>query len=280
MNIKILSDSTCDLSPALLAENGIDLVPLTVIKAGAQFKDGVTIRPAEIFAHVANGGALCSTAANSIGEYADYFDRYAADYDGIILINIGSGFSSCYQNACAAAADYPNVRVIDSMNLSTGQGLVVLKACELAKTASSLDALAEELRAFTSRVEASVLLDRLDYMVKGGRCSSVMALGANLLNLKPCIEVKNGKMVVVKKYRGNYAKCLANYVKERLDGREDLERDILFVTHTPVNDACRTAVMEAVDEFGHFQRTYETDAGCTVSCHCGPGTLGVLFVRK
>ena len=107
-----------------------------------------------------------------------------------------------------------------------------------------------------------------------------MALGANLLNLKPCIEVKNGKMVVVKKYRGNYAKCLANYVKERLDGREDLERDILFVTHTPVNDACRTAVMEAVDEFGHFQRTYETDAGCTVSCHCGPGTLGVLFVRK
>ena len=280
MNIKILSDSTCDLSPALLAENGIDLVPLTVIKAGVQFKDGVTIRPAEIFAHVANGGALCSTAANSIGEYADYFDRYAADYDGIILINIGSGFSSCYQNACAAAADYPNVRVIDSMNLSTGQGLVVLKACELAKTASSLDALAEELRAFTSRVEASFLLDRLDYMVKGGRCSSVMALGANLLNLKPCIEVKNGKMVVVKKYRGNYAKCLANYVKERLDGREDLERDILFVTHTPVTDACRTAVMEAVDEFGHFQRTYETDAGCTVSCHCGPGTLGVLFVRK
>lgn len=280
MNIKVLSDSTCDLSPQLLAEYGIDLVPLTVIKAEKQFKDGIDIRPADIFDHVAKGGALCSTAANSIGEYTDVFARYAPNYDGVIQINIGSCFSSCYQNACAAAADFPNVRVIDSMNLSTGQGLVVLKACELAKTATDLDELAEQLRAFTPKVESSFLLDRLDYMVKGGRCSSVMALGANLLNLKPCIEVKDGKMVVVKKYRGNYAKCLATYVKERLADRENLDRDILFVTHTPVTDACYSAVMEAVDAYGHFQHTYETNAGCTVSCHCGPGTLGVLFVRK
>ena len=279
MKIKILSDSTCDLSPALLAENEISLVPLTVVKGDEQFKDGVTITAADIFAHVAAGGDLCSTAANSIGEYADIFEQYT-DYDGVIQITIGSGFSSCYQNATLAAEDYPNVRVVDSQNLSTGQGLVVLKACELAKTATDLDALADEIRAYTEKVEASFLVDKLDYLAKGGRCSAVAALGANLLNLKPCIEVRNGKMGVVKKYRGKYEKCLASYVKERLAGREDIDRKTLFVTKTEVSDACYEAVMAAVAENGGFENTYETVAGCTVSCHCGPGTLGVLFVRK
>ena len=279
MKIKILSDSTCDLSPALLAQYDITLTPLTVVKNGEQFKDGVTITPADIFEHVANGGELCSTSANAIGEYEDVFAKYT-DYDGVILITIGSGFSSCYQNACVAAADYPNVRVVDSMNLSTGQGLVVLKACELAKTAADLDALADELRAFTAKVEASFLVDKLNYLVKGGRCSAAAALGANLLNLKPCIEVRDGKMTVVKKYRGNYAKCLANYVKERLDGRDDLDTTNLFITQTVVSDDCYAAVKAAVAQYGKFDNIYETTAGCTISCHCGPGTLGVLFVRK
>ena len=280
MKIKIISDSTCDLSAQLLAEHDITLTPLTVVKGDEQFKDGVTVTPAEIFNHVAAGGALCSTAAVSIGEYQDMFERFSADYDGIIHINIGSGFSACYQNATLAAEDYPKVRVIDSKNLSTGQGLVVLKACELAKTAADLDALAAELTAYTDKVDASFLVDKLDYLVKGGRCSSAAALGANLLNLKPCIEVKDGKMTVVKKYRGNYTKCLANYVRERLDGREDLDSTTLFITQTVVSDEAYAAVREAVSEFGHFENIYETTAGCTVSCHCGPGTLGVLFVRK
>ncbi len=280
MNIKIISDSTCDLSQEILESNGISLVPLTVVKADQQFKDNITITPAEIFAHVAAGGALCSTAANSVGEYIDQFKHYAGQYDGLLHISLGSGFSSCYQNACLAAQEFDNVQVVDSQNLSTGQGLVVLEACRLAKTCASVEELAQKLRAFTSRVEASFLLDRLDYMVKGGRCSAAAALGANLLNLKPCIEVKDGKMVVVKKYRGNYAKCLANYVRDRLDNRDDLTREILFVTKTPVTDECYTAVMEAVSQCPKFDTVYETDAGCTVSCHCGPGTLGVLFVRK
>ncbi len=280
MKIKILSDSTCDLSAEILAANDITLVPLTVIKNNEQFKDGVSITPDVIFQHVAGGGDLCSTTANNMGEYAEWFEKYAGDYDGVIHINIGSGFSSCYQNACLAAEDFPNVRVIDSQNLSTGQGLVVLEACRLAKDATDLDALANALREFTGRVEASFLLSQLNYMVKGGRCSSVVALGANLLNLKPCIEVKDGKMSVVKKYRGSFEKCLPMYVKDRLANREDLVRDTLFVTKTPVSDEAYAAVMKAVNEYGNFATTYETDAGCTVSCHCGPGTLGVLFVRK
>ena len=280
MNIKILSDSTCDLSPELLEKHAISLSRLTVIKDGKEYKDGAAITPADIFAHVAAGGDLCSTTAYNIGEYAEQFEKYASNYDGVIQICIGSGFSSSYQNACIAAEDFPNVRVIDSMNLSTGQGHVVLEACRLAKACESLDEIVDKLNAFTPRVEASFLLDQLKYMVKGGRCSAAAALGANLLNLKPCIEVKDGKMSVVKKYRGSYAKCLANYVKDRLANREDIIRDELFLTYTPVDDDCLSAVKDAISQYGNFGTVYETTAGCTVSCHCGPGTLGVLFVRK
>ncbi len=280
MRIKITSDSTCDLSPAQIAEHNITLARLTTIKNGEAFIDGETITPADIFAHVAAGGELCSTTAINIGEYEALFSQYASDYDGVIHINIGSGFSSCYQNACLAAEEFPNVRVIDSQNLSTGQGHVVLEACRLAQTCEDLEELVQKLNEFTTRVEASFLLDQLAYMVKGGRCSSVAALGANLLGLKPCIEVKNGKMTVVKKYRGAYSKCLASYVKERLADREDIDRKELFLTYTPVSDECLSAVKNAIDQYGGFETVYETTAGCTVSCHCGPGTLGVLFVRK
>ena len=280
MNIKILSDSTCDLSAELLLQHDITLIPLTVVKADEQFKDGVTITPAEIFAHVAAGGDMGSTSANSVGEYEDYFNEYAPKYDGVLLINIGSGFSSCYQNACIAAQDFDNVKVVDSRNLSTGQGLVVLEACKLAKECASLEELHEKVQAFTEKVEASFLVDKLVYLAKGGRCSAVAALGANLLNLKPCIDVKDGKMGVSKKYRGKYHKCLADYVKERLADRDDIRRDVLFVTTTGVAEEEYAAVMAAIAEHGHFETVYETTAGCTVSCHCGPGTLGVLFVRK
>ena len=280
MNIKVLADSTCDLSPEILEKHNITIIPLTVIKDGQAYTDGVTITPAEIFAHVAAGGDLCSTTALNIGEYTDYFDKYSKEYDGVIHINLGSGFSSCYQNACIAADDFDNVKVVDSMNLSTGQGLVVLKACELAKTCTNLDQLQAELQEFATRVEASFLLNQLAYMVKGGRCSSAAALGANMLNLKPCIEVKNGKMVVVKKYRGPYAKCLSTYVKDRLADRDDLDRKTLFVTRTPIDDDCLSAVKTAVDTYGDFEEIFWAEAGCTISCHCGPGTLGVIFVRK
>ena len=280
MKIKILADSTCDLSPEILEKYDISILPITIVKDGKTYSDNVDITTDEIFNHVEAGGDLCTTAATNMGEYADWFTKYAGDYDGVVHISLGSGFSSCYQNACLAAEDFDNVRIVDSMNLSTGQGLVVLKACELAQTCTSLDQLSAELDAFTPKVEASFLLDQLKYMVKGGRCSSAAALGANLLNLKPCIEVKGGKMSVVKKYRGNYAKCLATYVKDRLADRDDLDRKTLFITSSPVSDDCNDAVMKAVEAYADFDTIYRTDAGCTVSCHCGPGTLGVLFVRK
>ena len=280
MKIKIISDSTCDLPKELIRKYDITIVPLTVIKNGKQFSDGVDITPADIFAHVAAGGDLCSTTAGNVGEYADLFAKYASEYDAIVHINLGSGFSSSYQNATLAAMDFKNVVTIDSQNLSTGQGHIVMKAVELSQNATDLQELKAQIEAYVPKVEASFVLDQLKYMAKGGRCSSVAALGANLLGLKPCIEVKNGKMGVVKKYRGTYSKCLAGYVKDRLAGRDDLQTTELFITHTPVDDDCLTAVKAAVAECSNFENIYETDAGCTVSCHCGPGTLGVLFVRK
>ncbi len=203
MKIKITSDSTCDLSADILHNYRISLMPLTVIKDDVAYQDNVTITPAEIFAHVAAGGALCSTTAVSIGEYQEFFAPFAAEYDAVVHINLGSGFSSSHQNARLAAEEFDNVIAVDSQNLSTGQGLVVLKACELAATATDLNALKADLEAFTGKVEASFLVDKLDYLVKGGRCSSAAALGANLLNLKPCIEVKDGKMGVAKNTAAN-----------------------------------------------------------------------------
>ena len=271
MKIKITSDSTCDLSAELLAKYDITLMPLTVIKDGVEYKDGVTITPADIFAHVAAGGALCSTAAMNPSDYTELFGRFSKDYDAVVHINIGSGFSSCFQNARIAAEDFDNVYVIDSKNLSTGQGHVVLEAARMAADCTDVNALCDALNDLTGRVEASFVLNQLAYMVKGGRCSSAAALGANLLNLKPCIEVKDGKMS---------EQVLASYVRDRLADREDIIRERLFLTYTPVADSCLEVVKEAIAEHGHFEEVLETTAGCTVSCHCGPDTLGVLFILK
>ena len=280
MRIKITADSTCDLTPALLAEHDITLTSLIVIKNDQEYYDGETITPADIFDHVAAGGSLCSTAARSVGYYQDVFEKFSAEYDGVVHISIGSGFSSSYQNACLAAEEFDNVRVIDSQNLTTGQGFIVLEAAKLAKTCTSLEELEQKLVDFSSRVEVSFVLNQLDYMVKGGRCSTAAALGANLLNLKPCIEVKDGKLGVVKKYRGSYGKCLTSYIKDRLEGRDNLSGELVFVTSTPVSPEDRALVMETIHKYGKFDNIVETTAGCTVSCHCGPGTLGLIFVRK
>ena len=278
--IKILSDSTCDLTPALLQKYDITLTPLTVVKDGKSFLDGVDITPADIFAHVDGGGALCSTSAVSEYEYATFFSRYAPDYDAVVQITIGSGFSACYQNACLAAQGFDNVFVVDSENLSSGQGLLVMEAVRLAEAGQAGEDIARALRELATKVEASFLVERLDYLYKGGRCSAVAALGANLLGLKPCIEVSGGKMGVCKKYRGSFESAVRQYIRERLEGREDIRPALAFVTHPAAPESVVRAALDTAAQYGSFDQVIETHAGCTVSCHCGPHTLGILFVRK
>lgn len=280
MTIKITSDSTCDLSKELVAKYNIGIIPLYVVKDGVSLKDGLEITPEDIFAFTDSTGKLCTTAAVSQYDYTETFRPLSEQYDAVIHITISADFSSCYQNACAAAEEFPNVYVVDSRNLSTGHGHIVIEAAQLAEQGLAPEEICARLNDLTGRVEASFLLDRLDYMVKGGRCSSVVALGANLLRLKPCIEVVDNKMIVGKKYRGSYVKCMEHYVRDRLENCDDLLYDTIFITHTPVPQEILDTVHRTVRECGDFKHIYETNAGCTISCHCGEGTLGVLYLHK
>ena len=281
MKIKVTSDSTCDLSQDLVRKYDIGIVPLIVNMDGESLLDGVTVTQKDIFSFTARTGKLCSTAAVNEETYREYFAPFAAEYDAVIHINISAEFSSCYQNACAAAKAFDNVYVIDSRNLSSGQGHIVSEAAQLAGAGQlTPEQICDELRDLTGRVESSFLLDRLDYMKKGGRCSSVEVLGANLLKLKPCIEVVDGKMRVAKKYRGAYNRCIQDYVTERISGRTDLRADRMFITHAGAEADTLAVARQAVAENGRFEHVYETEAGCTVSCHCGPHPLGVLFIHK
>lgn len=281
MKIRISTDSTCDLTPAWLSRHNVEVVPLYTIKGDQTFRDGIDIQPKDIFAHVASGGDLCTTAANNEEDYRMVFSRLLSDCDAVIHIDISAEFSSCYQNACIAAADFDHVYVVDSRNLSTGHGHIVCEAVKMAEAGDlSPEEIVQKLRQLTEQVEASFLLDRLDYMRKGGRCSAVAALGANLLKLKPCIVVENGKMRVGKKYRGDFKKCIVEYVKDQLEARQDLVPERIFITHTPVADGIVEAVRDAVNQYSSFSEVIETEAGCTISCHCGPGTLGILFLRQ
>ena len=280
MKIKITSDSTCDLSLQQIADHDILILPLAVAMGDRNYRDGVDITPADIYAHVAAGGDLPATAANNITQYGDTFTALLQEYDAVIHLNISAEFSSCHQNALLAAQELDNVYVIDSRNLSTGHGLLVLKAAELAESGMEPAQIAEVLRETTARVDASFILDQLAYLKKGGRCSAVAALGANLLKLKPCIEVKDGKMSVGKKYRGNYEKCVREYVTDRLSDREDLELDRIFVTHSGVDQTYIDAAVNTIKELQPFREICVTTAGCTISSNCGPGTLVILYIHK
>lgn len=279
MRFIISSDSTCDLSPEQIRDNHISVKSLIVNMGDKSYHDG-ELEPQKIFDHVAAGNPLCTTSAVPVGEYEEYFAELLKQGLPVIHINLGSGFSSCYQNACIAASELENVYCIDSQNLSTGHGLVVLEACRLEQTETDAESLCEKLRAYTARVDASFLLDRLDYMVKGGRCSTVKALGANLLRLKPCIEVVDNKMGMGKKYRGTYAKSIEAYVRDRLAQPENLDLYEIFITRTKVDDEIMDIVRNTVKECANFENIYETVAGASITCHCGEGTLGILYVRK
>lgn len=279
MNIKVTADSTCDLSQELLDRYNISTVPLHIIKGEKQYDDLIDITPSDIIEHVSAGGDICGTTAVNTSEYVELFEEFSAKYDAVFHITISAEFSSCYQNACTAAEGFSNVYVIDSRNLSTGQGLVVIEAAIKGKTMESPEQLHDYLMRLTDRVEASFVVNSLEYIRKGGRCSAVAHLGANLLQLKVCIRVNKGKMDVVKKYRGSFTKCLNGYIEERIHKRDDISTERIFITHSFCDDYV-DYVREEIDKHAVFDEILVTRAGCTVTCHCGPGTLGILFIRK
>ncbi len=280
MRIKVTCDSTCDLSSELVEKYGIHVIPMHIIRGEETLLDGVNVVPEDIYEYVKSGKGVCHTAATNMAEYIEVFREILKNYDAVIHINISSGFSACYDNSCMAAKELKNVYPVDSLNLSTGSGHLAIDAAIMANQGMAQEEIRNRLNEEAKKLEVSFILDTLYYMRKGGRCSAVASLGANLLHLKPCIEVKEGKMVVGKKYRGSLEKVLVQYVRDRLQNRDDIDTRRIFVTTTGVPEDTLKKVHETVDEYFKFDEVLDTRAGCAVANHCGPQTLGILFFRK
>ncbi len=279
-NIIISSDSTTDLSPALKERYNIKTLPLGVTLGDKTYFDGVDITPDDIYEHHKKTGVLPKTTAANVGDCLDFFEPFVKEGKTVIHFSLSSHMSSTYSNACLAAAELENVYIINTLNLSTGGGLLVIAAAEMANSGLSAEEIVKNVNELVPCVDASFVIDSLEYLHKGGRCTALEMFGANLLKLKPCIEVKNGKMDVCKKYRGKYGEILKQYVAERIGDASDIDLTRVFVTHAGCDMEIVNAVVEQVKAAAPFKEVFLTRAGCTISSHCGANTLGVLFIRK
>ena len=281
MKVKITSDSTCDLPPELVSRYNIGIAPLLIIMDEKPYRDALDITAQQVFDYVDSGAGMPRTSALNVSDYQELFKGWLKEADAVIHLNISSSFSSCFNTAQLAAEELDNVYVVDSMNLSTGSGHVVLDAAIMADNGASPVEILEELKRLTACVEASFVIGTIKYLYLGGRCSGLAALGANLLKLNPCIEVVNGKMNVGKKYRGSFDKIVTQYVTDRLSGRDDIDKKRLFITYPPgVSDEIVEQVKAKAVSLCEFEEVIACEAGCVISNHCGPLCIGVLFYRK
>lgn len=278
--ILLTADSTCDISGELLESTHAQLMPLHIILNEKSFDDGVDITPDEIYRNFDRTGKLPKTAAINTQEYIDKFKPYIDRGYEVVHINIGSAISSSYQNCVAAAERIGHIYPVDSCNLSSGSGHLVIEAASLIAQGYSAKEVADELKALVPKCHASFVIDKLDYLRAGGRCSTLAMLGANLLQLKPSIEVNNsdGSMTVGKKYRGKLEKVLVTYVHDQLEKYEKIRDHRIFITHAGIAQKYVDIVHEELERLHYFKKIYIERASCTISSHCGPGTLGILFM--
>ncbi|MBR6006235.1 MAG: DegV family protein [Clostridia bacterium] len=281
--IRISCDTTADLSEELYEKYNIARLPVYITIAGKEYRDCMDLTSDGLFEVIDSTGEMPSTSAQSIDDFTSHFAKIREQDPGceIIHFTISLGFSTTYNVGRLAAAETEGVYVVDSRNLSSGIGQTVIAACEMAAAgmkAEDIVKICEE--DIIPKVDTSFILDTLKYMAKGGRCSSVAALGANLLQLKPCIEVVDGKMRVGKKYRGKLSKVLVSYIHDRLENLDDIRPDRIFVTSAHCDPELVRISVEEVEKLGYFKEVLVTYAACAVSSHCGPNTLGVLFIHK
>lgn len=277
--VLLSADSTCDLGSELKEKYQVHYYPFHIILDGRDYQDNIDITPQDIFQAYYDKKVLPQTAAINVQEYLEYFRPFVEQGFEIVHLNLGGALSSAHQNCRLAAAELPGVYPVDSCNLSTGIGHLVLDAGDWIREGLSAAEIAQRLEKRKSLVHSSFVLDTLKFMSAGGRCSSAAALGVNLLNIKPCIEVDNstGGMKVGKKYRGTLDKVLPHYVRDTLRSYEKLNTRRIFITHSGIDEAYIQLVKEAVEKEVSFEHIYITQASCTISCHCGPNTLGILF---
>lgn len=278
--IKITCDSTCDLSLDLYERYHISVIPMCVALGDRICRDGVDVKPEELFAYVGETGKLPTTSAISVGEYEDFFRPFTDEGYEVVHISLSSELSSSHQNAYIAAGELGNVFVVDSRSLSTGSGHLVILSAELASAGYDGAYIAKALNEMKGNLDVSFVLQTLDYLHKGGRCSGVARFGANVLKLRPEIVMKNGSLHVGKMYRGTMEKSILDYVRGRLENADHISYDRIFVTHSGVPREIVDKVIALVKELRPFEEVIETVAGSTISCHCGPNCLGVLFFRK
>lgn len=280
MKIKITADSTADLSPELYQKYDIARLPLYIIKDGEAFKDGEEITPDDIYAHVDAGGQITSTAAISVSDYVSYFTPMLEEYDAIVHINISAGYSACHQNCVLAAKELGGrVYPIDSHGLSLASGILALKAQALTETGMDAEALVNTVEVLREKVDFNFVLETLTYLHKGGRCSGVAALGANLLRLRPCIEVGR-EMTVGRKYRGTMPKVWDQWIRERMAEPDTIDPEWLLLVYTSATMEDVAEAMALCRSLVPFRNVALTRAGCTVTSHSGPHTLGIAFLRK
>ena len=281
--VKITADAPCDIGPMLKERYDVEIIPLHVTMNDQEYLDGVNITNEMIYENWEKTGSLPKTSAVSVGEYEEVFQRFTDQGYDVIHFSLGSGLSVTHQNAVLAAQEVPGVYVIDSKNLSTGIGLLVCEAGERVKQGLDAAAIVKEVEPLNEKTSASFILDTLDFLHAGGRCSSLAHMGANLMSIKPSIRVlneQNGNMTVGKKYFGKLKKCILSYIHDQLDGRTDIVRDRIFITHSgfPAEDV--EWMKAEVEKYGPWGEIIVTTAGSTISSHCGPGCIGVLFLTK
>lgn len=278
--IKITCDSTCDLTKELYEKYDVTVISMGVSMGDDFRQDGKNVTAQELYDFVEREGVLPKTSAISVGDYEEIFRKYVEEGYEVIHINLSSELSTSYQSACIAAGMVGGVYVVDSRSLSTGSGHLVILAKELADSGMDAQQIADILNERKSKLDVSFVLQTLEYLHMGGRCSGVAMFGANLMKLRPEIVVSDGKMVVGKKYRGNMEKTILAYIRGRLEGRTDLQLDRIFITHSGVPAEIVEKAKELVSELQPFSQVIETFAGSTISSHCGPNCLGVLFFRQ
>lgn len=281
MKIKITSDSTCDLGDKLIAQNDIGIFALQVILGENTYRDG-EIAPQAIFDYVAATGMLPKTSAGSTEEYTQFFKEQLASCEELIHFNISSKASSTHSAASIAAKQFKGkVKVIDSKALSTGQGLLVLKACDFRAQGMSSDEIAERITALTPKVNTSFVPDDLNYLHKGGRCSLAAMLGAKVLKLHPLIEEdREGQLIAKKKYMGSMERCIKTYVQDLRAQYRRYDKTRCFVTHSCADQSIIDIAKKEVADMFEFDEVIETVAGAIITSHCGRNTLGVLFISE
>ena len=276
----ISADSTVDLSPELIERFQIRILPLTITLGDDVFKDGHGFTPLDMYERFRKDGTLPKTSAPGVQELMDFFGPLTEAGYEVVHLDISSELSNTFNAARLAAAELEGVYPVDSRMLSTGIGLLAIEGAECRDRGMSAAEIAAHLESLTEKVNTSFVLDTLEYMWKGGRCTGVTALGANLLRLKPGLEMKDGRLGVYKKYRGHIEHVYRQYITERVQGKA-IRPGHVFLTESGEIDPAVVAEMEKlIYELTGCREVHHTLAGCTVSTHCGPKTLGVLFIEE